>query len=1138
MKSISKTNLFRFVVMSVILIALVISTVVIVSANNTPMYHVGVGNLSAPVAGRLPDCEVTPNGQYTVSVQWFRQEGDNFVHYGEDIPLHAGDVYQAAVHLRAKSGYYFDTESQHFGCTINGLTNSTFRVIDETHVIMYHTYPALAIAPVETVDISVDVPRAGDTPDFTAEVIGNCILSEYNEIGYINGVFWMDAITDKVLTEEDTFIAGRSYDLLIVIKADDDHYFDSSSKNAVRINGKTAYITTGQPTPNSDYRVASVTLKATETIKEINVENFITPVVGNTPDFWLDVDADDVEVRKVTWGKLTNVDGIEKVVDVDENHVFEDGATYMLCIGLESTGNRTFARTEGSSRYYDFTANINDKKATPAPWREYDEHNVLQTLDLFKYVELQVWYTLKQDVIDSIDIRQLPTPVAGETPSAGNVWVAQDDIVIESISWGYVVNENGYERVVDMKDGEAFQKGVSYSVNIRLRNKGDAVFNYNADRKSHMMTATINWQSASVTTVLEHTGYEYVAVDPYNYVEVYAWFRCNGEIVESIDIGGITPPVAGETPSFDKEFLSTGYLSYGNWKETDWSDYQDYYVKKDGVSWYDVTNDSFGVALRENEKFIGGHTYEIRFYMQAATNCKFDCDNIETTNVTATVNGCNATVSPSGLSTTEFYLTVSYTFECPEIVVDKIEFDLPDPTIGESPCYDKISTDAYHSEMPDEWKSLVSIHNGLIWFNTANEAILAPTDVFGENTDYSVGIYIVLNEGYTLGDEVQVFINGYEVYNVFAFGKIALIQNDYPITDCIHSIIPVAATNPTCTENGLIAHYACEKCGEMYTDANGENLLDDGEDWATIPATGHTFVEYVLEDGMYGSHKAVCSCGGYEIIECDYDVQIIAAPNEYAERAVMLYTCKYCGHNYFSPFESMTEEKESFADTSSGVTVGLGASVVTPSDVALKVDTVYVDRIPEEDREDISVMAGGNADIVVGYNISLELGSIQYVPTQTVVVTIPLGNNYNVNDTYKVIYTDYTYNALEVYDCEKNDEDGSVSFETDHFSIYLVVRVEENNSGNENPENPGNETPENPGNETPENPGNETPDNPEQGEKDHSKCLEEASGWKRFWNAIGNFFRGIFSKYVKCVCGDKLHKDDYKEFKNIFKANK
>ena len=547
----SKSNFVKLLFATVMLVALIISTAIIASANSTPMYHVGVGNLSAPVAGRLPDCDVTPNGQYSVSVQWFVKEGDSFVHHTESETLHAGEIYQVAVHLRANSGYYFDTASQHFGYTINGLACDNYRAIDETHVIMYHVYPALAVAPVETVDISVDAPRAGDTPDFTADVTGNCILSEYNEIGYINGVFWMDSITDKVLTEDDTFIAGRSYNLLIVIKVDDDHYFDNSSKNAVRINGKTAYITTGQPTPNSDYRVASVTLKATEAIKEINVENFITPVVGNTPDFWLDVDVDDVDVRKVTWGKLTNVDGVEKVVDIDENHVFEDGATYMLCINLESTGNRTFARTEGSSRYYDFTANINDKKATPSPWCEYDEHSVLRTLDPFKHVELQVWYTLKQEVIHNIDIRQLPTPVAGEAPSADNVWVAQDDIIIESIGWGYVVNENGYEKVVELKDGETFQKGVSYMVWLRLRNKGDAVFDYDTDRKIHMMSATINWKSASVSTVLEHTGYEYIAVDPYNYVEVYTWIRCNGEVVDNVDIAGVTPPVAGETPSYD-----------------------------------------------------------------------------------------------------------------------------------------------------------------------------------------------------------------------------------------------------------------------------------------------------------------------------------------------------------------------------------------------------------------------------------------------------------------------------------------------------------------------------------------------------------------------------------------------------------
>ena len=46
---------------------------------------------------------------------------------------------------------------------------------------------------------------------------------------------------------------------------------------------------------------------------------------------------------------------------------------------------------------------------------------------------------------------------------------------------------------------------------------------------------------------------------------------------------------------------------------------------------------------------------------------------------------------------------------------------------------------------------------------------------------------------------------------------------------------------------------------------------------------------------------------------------------------------------------------------------------------------------------------------------------------------------------------------------------------------------------------------------------------------------KEASGFKRFWNAIGNFFRSIFSKYVKCVCGDKVLKSDYAEFKKLLK---
>ena len=1054
MKQNSKTRKFLLVFLMALMLFFSLCAVAPLTRNSlpalaqdgrTPMYHVGVGALSPPVAGRLPDCEVMPDGKYTITVQWFGKEGDVFVHHTESEPLHAGVSYRVAIHLEALEGYYFDTEYSRFSCSINGLTQDTYQVIDETHIIIFHVYPALEKAPVEYAEVTVDAPRAGSTPNFGADVTGNCVLSDYNASGYVNGVFWQDTITSKVLSAEDTFIAGRTYRVQIVLKADGDHIFDNSSKNAVKINDKLATLVVGDPTPDANYKVAYTTLTVPKTISEINVKDFVAPVVGNTPDFWVSVDVDGVEVGQVSWGILKDVDGVEKVVDVDENHVFEDGATYMLCINLENKSDKTFALNDKLTGYA-MTANVGDKKATLASWCEYDEHNVLQTRDLYNYVELQVWYTLKQEVIKEINIYQLPTPVAGEAPSAGKVWIAQDDIVIETIGWGYEVEENGGYKVVELAEGETFRKGVSYMVWFRLRNKGDAIFDYNEENKSMMVKATVNGKSANTYTVLEHTGYEYAAVDPYNYMEVSTWFRCNGEVVTTVDIGGVTAPVVGQTPSFDRKLLSTGYQVYGESTVYDFKENRDVYTQKNGVSWFDVTGDS-PVTVRENDKFIGGHKYLVKFYTQAAQDCNFDCDNGESTNVIAYVNGERAEIVIQYYS--YHYLTVQYTFECPIGIIDKVEFDIPDPAIGKTPCYDKIVAEGYHSEALDEWNAMVSNNNGLIWFETATHFYLDPAlgDVFKENTDYSLGAYIVANEGYEFSKDVEVFINGCKIFGVFAMSTSMVIQNNYPITDCIHNIVAVAASTPTCTENGLIAHYECDKCHQMYVDEAGETLLDDGEDWAIIPALGHTFTDYVVEDGMAGAHKAICGvCGEEEVQDCVHDVKIIASPNEYAERDVMLYTCKYCDSFYFSPFESAKEEKESFSDTSTGVGVSFGNTAVeVPTDVTLEVEEAenVEAEISQENKEAMETMVNGDVNFVSAYDISFSYGDIVYVPTTTVTVVLPVDGEHNENDTYQVFYTDYHYTPIAVYTCQYHKESNTVSFETDHFSMYVLVRVEE-----------------------------------------------------------------------------------------------
>ncbi|MBQ7246756.1 MAG: InlB B-repeat-containing protein [Lachnospiraceae bacterium] len=84
-----------------------------------------------------------------------------------------------------------------------------------------------------------------------------------------------------------------------------------------------------------------------------------------------------------------------------------------------------------------------------------------------------------------------------------------------------------------------------------------------------------------------------------------------------------------------------------------------------------------------------------------------------------------------------------------------------------------------------------------------------------------------------------------------------------PSVECIHSMSVIDAVPSTCTENGIIAHYHCNKCGKNYSDANGINeILNDD---IVIASTGHIIAidEYVAptyeNSGLTeGSHCSVC----------------------------------------------------------------------------------------------------------------------------------------------------------------------------------------------------------------------------------------------------------------------------------------
>lgn len=129
-----------------------------------------------------------------------------------------------------------------------------------------------------------------------------------------------------------------------------------------------------------------------------------------------------------------------------------------------------------------------------------------------------------------------------------------------------------------------------------------------------------------------------------------------------------------------------------------------------------------------------------------------------------------------------------------------------------------------------------------------------------------------------------------------------------------HVLTEVAAEAPACTEDGVIAHYACTVCGKVFADTAGETELGTVVD----PAKGHTMVKTeaaaptCTADGNVAYYtctvcgKVFADAAGRETLETVVDparghelVKTAAkAPTTDAEGNTAYYTCAHCGKLY------------------------------------------------------------------------------------------------------------------------------------------------------------------------------------------------------------------------------------------------
>lgn len=120
-----------------------------------------------------------------------------------------------------------------------------------------------------------------------------------------------------------------------------------------------------------------------------------------------------------------------------------------------------------------------------------------------------------------------------------------------------------------------------------------------------------------------------------------------------------------------------------------------------------------------------------------------------------------------------------------------------------------------------------------------------------------------------------------------------VVVQEHPLAYC-------ELTEPTCSQEGSIAHYECLFCKKYFSDPDGQEPLDD----VSIDKIEHNYILTKIEE-------ATCSENGYAEYVCENcqhsETQLLPAGHIYESKAInptctnqgyTIYTCNKCGHSY------------------------------------------------------------------------------------------------------------------------------------------------------------------------------------------------------------------------------------------------
>lgn len=243
--------------------------------------------------------------------------------------------------------------------------------------------------------------------------------------------------------------------------------------------------------------------------------------------------------------------------------------------------------------------------------------------------------------------------------------------------------------------------------------------------------------------------------------------------------------------------------------------------------------------------------------------------------------------------------------------------------------------------------------------------------------------------------------------------------------------------------------HECSKCGDKKDNAShtaGAAATESTAQTCTVcgyvitPALGHTHNFNSIKNDET-NHWKECACGEKkEITAHTWNNGEVTKEATIDEEGVKTYTCTICS---CTKNESIAKLVTNVKDTESGVTLEIpsNSQATLPAGTVIEVVEKSNESISEQILGEFATTAETVVEALGVYDLNLLLDGVKIQPNGAVVVTLPAPKFTAEYDRIIVVFIadDGSYD-----ECKSTvNADGTISFETDHFSKYAVIGVNE-----------------------------------------------------------------------------------------------